>query len=178
VPCTSPPQRCSTPGHMPPQHLPRRSPASRWLLPILPCHQVVCPSRLSPLLAVAATPAPPSTACSSHVPLSGRPPPQLSPLSSSLRATLPPPLPELRRGRHARRRLPALAPARPHLSPDSEHYLELLACLLLHLHTLFALNFSCSDHHTSPDIVRGFGSPSAAPTTAPHPRSEAQTALP
>jgi hypothetical protein len=123
-------------------------------------------------------PAPPPAFRRPHVSLSGRPSSQLSPLSSFLHATLPPPLPEPRRGRHARRRLSALAPARPRLSLDSEHLLELLACLLLHLHTLFSLNFSCSNHHTSPDIIRGFGSPSAAPTAAPHPRSKAPTAPP
>jgi hypothetical protein len=52
-------------------------------------------------------------------------------------------------------------------------FLRACSCICTHY---FRSIFSCSDHHTSPDIIRGFGSPSAAPTTAPHPRSEAQTA--
>jgi hypothetical protein len=75
VPCTSPPQSRPEAGHVPPQHLPRRSPASHWLLPVLPRRPAVCPSRLSPLLTVAATPAPPPTSRRSYVSLPSRPPP-------------------------------------------------------------------------------------------------------
>jgi hypothetical protein len=160
---------------LPRRRLPRPRVGRPWPLHVAP---VACPSRASPPLAVAAT--------QHHLLLPGDPTCRFPAgrCRSSPRCLLIcaprylPPLPEPRRGRHARRRLSALAPARPHLSLDSEHLLELLACLLLHLHTLFSLNFSCSDHHTSPDIIRGFGSPSAAPTAAPHPRSKVPTAPP
>jgi hypothetical protein len=82
--------------------VPPPPPEPRWLFPGVPRCPAVCPSRSSPPLAVAATrSAPPPAPCRSHVSLLGRLPPYLSPLPSSARATPTPPLPELRRGRHA-----------------------------------------------------------------------------
>jgi hypothetical protein len=91
-PCVPPPppQRRPAPGHVPFPASPLPSPTTRW--PPLPSPRRTC--RLPEPSFTAArrrcNPAPPPASRRPHVLLSGRPPPQLSPLSSSLRATLPP----------------------------------------------------------------------------------------
>jgi hypothetical protein len=86
---------------------------------------VVCPSRSSPPLAVAATrSAPPPAPHRSHASLPGRPLPYPSPLPSSARATPTPSLPELRRGRHARRRSLTLPLTRCVLFSNLKHVLS------------------------------------------------------
>jgi hypothetical protein len=91
-PCTPPPppQRRPAPGHVPFPASPTPSLTPRW--PPLPSPRRTC--RLSePRFTTACrrcNPVPPPASRRPHVSFSGRPPPQLSPLSSSLRATLPP----------------------------------------------------------------------------------------
>ncbi|PVH32150.1 hypothetical protein PAHAL_9G330600 [Panicum hallii] len=77
-------------------------PEPRWLFPCVPRCPAVCPSRSSPPLAIAVTrSAQPPAPYRSHALLPGRLPPYLLLLPSSAHATPTPPLPELRRGRHA-----------------------------------------------------------------------------
>jgi hypothetical protein len=91
---------------------------------------------------------------------------------------LPPPLPELRRGRHARRRLPAPALARPCLLLGLKHILELPTDSFLRSHKYISIEFPFFDHHIPPEHRRCLGSPSSAAHAASHPQSGAETASP
>jgi hypothetical protein len=165
--------RCSGPRHVPPRPLPRRLPSSRWPPPALATSPAICPSCTSLPLAVAASPAPPpafrcSTRHSSAVPPPSRP-------------HAGPPL------RPPRRNAPARAPPRPPRAPPRRQLLLAHGHLLFWTLSIFSSSFStrlgsctllfqpffpCSDRHRTPDLLRDSGSPSAAPTIAPHPRSE------
>jgi hypothetical protein len=99
-----------------------------------------------------------------------RSPPHAGPLPTSpCRAAVAP-------SRHAPRRSPAAAPARPCLLLDLEHILELPTDSLLRSHTCISTAFRFPELSTSPEPRCSLGSPSTAAAAASHPRSSALAA--
>jgi hypothetical protein len=149
----------------PPLCAPRAAPAPRppltrprGALFALPCRVVIRPNCSPPLLTVvAALPAPPPASDSHHALLPGRPPLQFSPLSSPARATLPPPLPELR--------------PRPPRSPPAARTSYRSLCPLFHLKRILELQCP-SSRIPAPTFPRPF----SFPTTVPHRTSTAVSA--
>jgi hypothetical protein len=128
--------------------------------PCLTTSPAVCPSRASPPLAVAATPAPPPAFSDPTRHFPALPPPSRHCAVSPLHPPHAPPLPELRRDSHARRRYANSCFRSTTSCSRSRAHPGAPSTLVLALHTHFrSISFALA-------------------TTTPHPRSEARIAFP
>jgi hypothetical protein len=147
-----PPQRRSAPVHVSPQPLPRRFPASRWLLLASPCRLTAGPNCASPPPAVAATLAPPTAYQRTHASLpclaAALPTPCWPALASSTSHFLCPSSAAV--ATHAAD-APAPASTRSRLVLDPEHILESLAPSFLRCtHAFHSISLLRSPSSTRP----------------------------